>query len=81
MNGGTWHGWGRIAGIIFLMIAGIQGLDFAARTAPIPGPASRFLHYYEALQEQEIFGLWERIVYSWILAGSPDTPGHQTSSS
>ena len=40
------RGWQRAAAVAVLMIAGIQGLDLAVKTAPLPGAASRFLHYY-----------------------------------
>lgn len=69
------RGWQRAAAVVVLMIAGIQGLDLAVKTAPLPGVASRFLQYYEALEHKDAVSLWERLLYSWILAGGRDTSG------
>jgi len=64
------RGWQKLAGVIVLTIAGVHGLDQAIKTAPLPAPASRFFEYYEALEEAGNTTLPERVLYSWILAGS-----------
>ena len=72
------RGWQRAAAVAVLTIAGIQGLDLAVKTAPLPGAASRFLHYYEALEQRGALGLWERLLYSWVLAGGRDSSGSRS---
>ncbi len=64
------HGWQKIAGALLLTVVGVQGLELITRTAPLPAPASRFFEYYEALSEVNDTSLWDRVVFSYIMAGS-----------
>ena len=70
--------------ILVLTVAGVEGLDMAVNAAPLPEPASRFLLYYQALEQTDsgggAIGLWERVLYSWILAGSQTPPAARTPS-
>ncbi len=51
-----------------LLVVGVLTLDHAARCTPLPDPANRFFAYYDALEETGDVSLWERVVYSWMLA-------------
>jgi hypothetical protein len=64
------RGWQKLAGVVVLTVVAVHGLDQAIKTAPLPAPASRFFDYYEALEETGNTSLPERVLYSWILAGS-----------
>jgi hypothetical protein len=64
----TMRGWQKVAGALVLTIACVQGLDQAIKTAPLPAPASRFVQYFEALEEAGDTSLIERLLYSWMLA-------------
>jgi hypothetical protein len=64
------RGWRKITGTLVLTIVGVQGLELATRAAPLPAPASRFLEYYEALSGVNDANLWDRVVFSYIMAGS-----------
>jgi hypothetical protein len=45
-----------------------------ARAMACPkSPAHRFIHYYRAAQEINSLSTWERVVYSFILAGSDNS--------
>ena len=81
MSGGRLKRWQRAAAIVLLMVAGIEGLDLAVKTAPLPASASRFLQYYEALEQRAAVSLWERVLYSSILAGVRERPGAGSASS
>ena len=64
-----------MAVVIVLTVVGVRGLDLAMKTAPLPAPASRFFRYYDALEQTGETGLWERVLYSWILAGGQGGSG------
>ena len=67
--------WLKAAVVAILLVAGVQTLDVAVKTAPWPGTTNRFFHYYQALEEDGQVGSWERLAYSWMLAQSQDEPG------
>ena len=62
--------WSRLAGILILTVVAVEGLDLAVKNAPLPAPASRFLHYYEVLEEAGESDLLQRVLYSWMMAGN-----------
>jgi hypothetical protein len=65
--GGNVRGWRAVLAVATLILLGVRGLDLAMRTAPLPGPATRFFHYMDALERSGTTGVWERVLYSWIL--------------
>jgi hypothetical protein len=53
--------------VLLLAIMSLAGLR--AAVCPFCGTASRFVRYYQALEKSDRpVGLWERVVYSLMLA-------------
>lgn len=67
--------WGKALIIAVLLIGGVETLDVAVRRAPWPGAATRFFAYYRVLEKSGEVGVWERLAYSWMLAGGREAPG------
>ncbi|MCW5979469.1 MAG: hypothetical protein KIT09_15435 [Bryobacteraceae bacterium] len=63
------RGWRKFATVSLLTVLGVEGLDFALKTAPLPRPASRFVQYYEALGRTKSLDGWQRFLLSCALAG------------
>ena len=60
----------RWAACLLLAIALFTG----ARAMACPkSSAYRFIHYYRAAQEINSLSTWERVIYSFILAGSDNS--------
>ncbi len=72
--------WQRLAGVLVLTVAGVQTLDVGIERAPFPAPASRFLRYLDALDQKSDSGLLDRLLFSWILAGSDSLTDSQPAS-
>lgn len=70
--------WGKTILVAILLIGGVETLDVAVRTAPWPGAATRFFTYYQALEKSGEVGVWDRLAYSWMLAGDREEPGPTT---
>jgi len=85
MNGGIRGRWQKLIVTTALAIATLAGLKTAVRAAPWPPSASRFVHYFKASGHAQgpsgTITLWERIVYSLILANSPGKAPARTTSS
>jgi hypothetical protein len=60
--------------LLVVLTGAVKSLDFAVRNAPLPAPASRFLHYFESLEEPRPRGLWERLTFSWLLSQGRGEP-------
>ena len=61
-------GWHRLTAVLLLTLAGVEGLDFAVKCAPLPQQASRFVHYYEAIGRTDSIGSWQKFLLSWAFA-------------
>ena len=62
------NSWQSVTAVLLLTVAGVEGLDFAVKCAPLPHQASRFVQYYEALGKTDSVGSWQRFVLSWAFS-------------
>lgn len=58
----------RLTAVLLLTVAGVEGLDYAVKCAPLPDQASRFVQYYEALGKSESLDSWQKFLFSWAFA-------------
>lgn len=54
--------------VLVLAISGVGALDSVLHRAVLPATAERFLTCYESMDRTGNTGLWERILFSWMLA-------------